>query len=101
MKNYLAFLYLILRLITLIIHFLVHSCDKMTADDEVPIYDPEILKKFHLGERHETLKQDESLCVRPLYRSDYGRGFLELLGELTQVGNISEEQFQGLVILYY
>ncbi|XP_046440052.1 probable glucosamine 6-phosphate N-acetyltransferase [Daphnia pulex] len=62
--------------------------------EEVPIYDPELLKKFNLGERYETLKQDESLHVRPLYMSDYGRGFLELLGELTQVGNISEKQFQ-------
>jgi hypothetical protein len=32
--------------------------------------------------------------------SDYGRGFLELLGELTQVGNISEKQFQGLIIFF-
>lgn len=72
---------------------------------EIPIYDPELLKKYNLGERHETLKGDESLCVRPLYMSDYNRGFLELLGELTEVGNISEEQFQGLslhtVILPY
>ncbi|XP_057374236.1 probable glucosamine 6-phosphate N-acetyltransferase [Daphnia carinata] len=64
----------------------------MTA--EIPIYDPEVLMKYNLGERHETLKQDETLCVRPLYMSDYGRGFLELLKELTEVGNISEEQFQ-------
>lgn len=63
--------------------------------DEISIYDPEVLKKFNLGERYETLKQDETLCVRPLYLSDYNRGFLELLKELTQVGNITEEQFQG------
>lgn len=69
--------------------------------EEVPIYDSELLKKFNLGERYETLKQDESLHVRPLYMSDYGRGFLELLGELTQVGNISEKQFQGLIIFLY
>nr|CAG4651400.1 EOG090X0FKI [Simocephalus serrulatus] len=62
--------------------------------DEISIYDPEVLKKFNLGERYETLKQDETLCVRPLYLSDYNRGFLELLKELTQVGNITEEQFQ-------
>lgn len=66
----------------------------MTA--EIPIYDPKLLNKFNLGERYETLKEDESLCVRPLYMSDYNRGFLELLGELTEVGNVSEEQFQGL-----
>ncbi len=69
--------------------------------EEIPIYDPEVLKKYNLGERHETLKQDETLCVRPLYMSDYGRGFLELLKELTEVGNISEEQFQGRLHLNY
>nr|CAG4637421.1 EOG090X0FKI [Ceriodaphnia reticulata] len=63
--------------------------------EDIPIYDPEVLKKYNLGERHETLKQDETLCVRPLYMSDYDRGFLELLKELTEVGNISKEQFQA------
>ena len=67
--------------------------------DEVPLYDPELLKKNYLGERYETLKQDESLCIGPLYLSDYRRGFLELLKELTEVGNISEEQFEGLTFL--
>ena len=64
--------------------------------EEVPIYDPELLKKFNLGERFELLKEDDSLIVRPLYMSDYNRGFLDLLKELTEVGNVSEEKFQGL-----
>ena len=69
--------------------------------EEIPIYDPQVLEKHYLGERHETLKQDETLCVRPLYLSDYGRGFLELLKELTEVGNISQEQFQGSLSSIY
>lgn len=64
--------------------------------DEIPLYDPEVLSKFNLGERFETLKQDESLIVRPLYASDYDRGFLELLKELTEVGDISKEKFLGI-----
>nr|CAG4648311.1 EOG090X0FKI [Moina brachiata] len=60
---------------------------------DIPLYDPEILNKYNLGERHETLKQDESLVVRPLYASDYDRGFLDLLKELTEVGDISKEKF--------
>lgn len=67
----------------------------MNMTEEIPVYDPELLKKFNLGERYETLKADESLIVRPLFMSDYNRGFLELLRELTEVGNISEEKFQG------
>nr|CAG4647474.1 EOG090X0FKI [Megafenestra aurita] len=66
----------------------------MNMTEEIPVYDPELLKKFNLGERYETLKADESLIVRPLFMSDYNRGFLELLRELTEVGNISEEKFQ-------
>ena len=62
---------------------------------DIPLYDPEILNKYSLGERHETLKQDESLIVRPLYASDYDRGFLNLLKELTEVGDISRENFLG------
>lgn len=63
--------------------------------DDIPLYDPEILNKYNLGERHETLKLDDSLVVRPLYASDYDRGFLDLLKELTEVGDISKEKFLG------
>ena len=61
------------------------------------LYDPEILKKHNLGERFDILKHDETLCVRPLCDSDYDCGFLELLKDLTEVGNISREQFQGIL----
>lgn len=62
---------------------------------EIPLYDPELLDKFNLGERHDLLKQDKTLHARPLYLSDYKRGYLELLSSLTDVGNISYEQFKG------
>ena len=55
----------------------------------------ELLEKFNLGERHEILKTDKSLHVRPLIASDYGRGYLTLLKQLTEVGDISKEQFLG------
>lgn len=57
------------------------------------MYDPELLEKLNLGERHEMLKTDKSLFVRPLIASDYGRGYLTLLKQLTEVGDISKEQF--------
>ena len=62
---------------------------------ETPLYDPELLENHNLGERHEILKLDNSLQVRPLRASDYGRGYLTLLKQLTEVGNISYEQFLG------
>merc|ERR1711862_771155 len=36
----------------------------------------------------------EGLKVRPLCLEDYDRGFLQLLGQLTSVGDISREQWQ-------
>ena len=64
------------------------------SDKEV-LYDPEILEKFYLGERFNILKDDDTLCLRPLRLSDYDRGFLDLLKELTEVGNVSREMFEG------
>lgn len=61
---------------------------------DCPLYNPELLDKFDLGERYNTLKQDPTLKVRPLLASDYGRGFLDLLKELTEVGDISQKQFE-------
>nr|CAG4645181.1 EOG090X0FKI [Leptodora kindtii] len=63
------------------------------SDKEV-LYDPEILEKFYLGERFNILKDDDTLCLRPLRLSDYDRGFLDLLKELTEVGNVSREMFE-------
>ena len=37
----------------------------------------------------------EGLRVRSLCLEDYERGFLELLGQLTSVGNISREEWEG------
>ncbi|CAG9789224.1 unnamed protein product [Diatraea saccharalis] len=36
---------------------------------------------------------EDWMVVRPLQRSDYDKGFLQLLGQLTSVGNISRKQF--------
>lgn len=34
------------------------------------------------------------MVVRPLKLSDYGKGFLQLLSQLTSVGNVSKLDFQ-------
>ena len=63
--------------------------------EDIPLYDPDLLNKFDLGERFNTLKQDPTFKVRPLLASDYSRGFLNLLKELTEVGDITQDQFEG------
>lgn len=35
------------------------------------------------------------MVVRPLQRGDYDKGFLQLLGQLTSVGNCTRKQFDG------
>jgi len=35
----------------------------------------------------------EALCLRPLKRSDYENGYMNLLSQLTQVGEVSKDQF--------
>ncbi|XP_071961906.1 glucosamine 6-phosphate N-acetyltransferase-like [Antedon mediterranea] len=69
--------------------------------DDLPIFDPDILKRLD----YETLtnlsystprspqKPGESLIMRPLSATDYQKGFLDLLRQLTSVGEVTEEQF--------
>nr|CAG4641273.1 EOG090X0FKI [Eulimnadia texana] len=64
-------------------------------DENDYIYDPEILATADLGPRYQTLRSDPNLKVRPLRLSDYYRGFLELLKQLTVVGDISYEEFSS------
>jgi len=37
--------------------------------------------------------QERELLVRPLARSDFHKGFCQLLGQLTEVGTVTEDQF--------
>lgn len=43
--------------------------------------------------RLKTLPRDPSLILRPLNTNDYGKGFTQLLSQLTEVGSIGEDQF--------
>ncbi|CAH0400432.1 unnamed protein product [Chilo suppressalis] len=36
---------------------------------------------------------EDWMVVRPLQKSDYDKGFLQLLGQLTNVGNVTRKQF--------
>jgi len=39
--------------------------------------------------------KEPSLVIRPLQSDDFSRGYLELLQQLTTVGDVSESEFQG------
>lgn len=67
---------------------------------EEPLYDPKILERLDFSKARtkfspavSAVQPGEGLRVRPLCRADYRRGFLQLLSQLTSVGDVSEEQF--------
>eukprot|EP00126_Sphaerothecum_destruens_P015002 Sdes_comp8908_c0_seq1m309 len=53
------------------------------------LYDSELLKGFQ-----SEASLDPTCVVRPLHLDDYEKGYLELLKQLTTVGEISEAQFK-------
>lgn len=72
------------------------------------LYPPEILKKLDFSKSPASFKPkisaaspgEDWMVVRPLQRSDYDKGFLQLLSQLTSTGNISKKQFDGKYILF-
>ncbi|XP_043254839.1 probable glucosamine 6-phosphate N-acetyltransferase [Colletes gigas] len=56
------------------------------GDTETELFNASILERL-------SLSQVEGLLIRPLQSGDYDRDFLQLLAQLTEVGNISKEQF--------
>lgn len=53
---------------------------------DVDLFNKNILERL-------TLPHIEGLLIRPLRSTDYDKGFLQLLAQLTEVGKISKEQF--------
>jgi len=43
----------------------------------------------------EVLTPGDSLILRPLRRTDFTKGFPQILSQLTAVGDVTEDQFQG------
>ncbi|KAK9294457.1 hypothetical protein QLX08_010919 [Tetragonisca angustula] len=59
---------------------------KCLEDPESDLFNPNVLKQL-------SLPQTDGLSIRPLKSEDYDKGFLQLLAQLTEVGNVSREQF--------
>lgn len=60
--------------------------EKCAGDTETELFNPNVLERL-------SLSPIEGLLVRPLKSGDYDRGFLQLLTQLSEVGNVSREQF--------
>ncbi|XP_038207053.1 probable glucosamine 6-phosphate N-acetyltransferase [Zerene cesonia] len=65
------------------------------------LYPPDILQNLDFNKSPAVFKPkisaanpgEEWMVVRPLQRSDYDKGFLQLLSQLTNTGNITRKQF--------
>ena len=55
----------------------------------------DIAKLKNLPSVQEINAKNENLYVRPLQGDDFSRGFIDLLKQLTSVGNVSESDFAG------
>lgn len=60
--------------------------EKCFGDAEIELFNSNVLNRL-------SLSHVEGLLIRPLRAGDYDRGFLQLLTQLTEVGNINKEQF--------
>ncbi|XP_069157979.1 glucosamine 6-phosphate N-acetyltransferase isoform X3 [Procambarus clarkii] len=68
-------------------------------EEEAPLYDPGLLARLdwsqvtHMKHGVTSATPGDGLRVRPLCKADYDRGFLQLLGQLTKIGDVTREQF--------
>jgi len=73
----------------------------LAQEEEEFLFDPVIIDRIDMSQAKCTFKPEvssasapaEGFIVRPLSSKDYDRGFLEILSQLTSVGNISKDQF--------
>uniref|UniRef100_A0A1B0D3Z6 Glucosamine 6-phosphate N-acetyltransferase n=1 Tax=Phlebotomus papatasi TaxID=29031 RepID=A0A1B0D3Z6_PHLPP len=69
--------------------------------DELTLYEPKLLHELQFWQSPAKFNPpitavapgETWMKVRPLQEGDYDRGFLELLSQLTKVGNVSKAQF--------
>lgn len=59
---------------------------KIIKEDEINLFNPVILDRI-------SISHVAGLFIRPLRSTDYEKGFLVLLSQLTDVGNVTKEQF--------
>ncbi|KAG8036849.1 hypothetical protein G9C98_004171 [Cotesia typhae] len=63
------------------------SNNDLAKDDELELFNSSLLNRLP------NLPKENELLVRPLRSTDYDKGFIQLLGQLTDVGNITKDQF--------
>lgn len=78
----------------------LHDLTAKMKPDETPMFDPRLLQEVDWSQNTATFSPaispthpGEGLVLRPLCTADLNRGFLKVLGQLTETGVINPEQF--------
>ncbi|EDO40254.1 predicted protein [Nematostella vectensis] len=69
--------------------------------DRITLFDADVLKEIDYSKGDCKMNQyglscespGEDLRLRPLASDDYNKGFMDLLSQLTKIGNVTEEKF--------
>ncbi|XP_076441691.1 putative glucosamine 6-phosphate N-acetyltransferase [Babylonia areolata] len=74
---------------------------EVNGTEEVYLYDPEVLTKLNFADCKKIYKNGvsptnpgEGLIIRPLALSDFDKGYMQLLQQLTKVGDVPQEKFE-------
>lgn len=60
------------------------------------LFHPETIDKLNWSLLDEPIKIDSKFKIRPLSCNDYERGHLDVICQLTTVGDVSREQYEGI-----
>jgi len=66
-------------------------------EEVLPLYDTNLLRE--LKSVNDITSKDANLIVRPLQSDDFNRGYLELLKQLTSVGDVTQAEFKERFLL--
>nr|CAG4644375.1 EOG090X0FKI [Lepidurus arcticus] len=66
-----------------------------TAGEHGYLYSPKLLSKINHSDNFLEQSKKENIHIRPLHINDYEKGFLQILSQLTVVGDISREEFEA------
>ena len=73
----------------------------LTSDDNA-LFNPDLLRQVDLSECMCTtlyglsvMNPGENLLVRPLQRDDFDKGYIDVLKQLTRVGDITKERYEA------
>lgn len=86
----------------------------LQGSNEEYLFDPQLLKSLNWNSVLNNLNPpitnenpgEPWLVVRPLCISDYNKGYVQILSQLTSVGNVSKADFEGnflnvLICIFY